>query len=74
MKAKEEKADHASVTPKRGEAQTERKSRSTEKTLYTLSLLRKEKDMIKMEQLENKIILEIFSVIPKYKLNRRLCL
>ena len=42
-KAKEEEADRASVTPKRGEAQTERKSRSTEKTLYTLSLLRKEK-------------------------------
>ena len=49
-----------------------RESRSMEKTLYTLSLPQKEQNMIKMEQLENKIILEILSMIPKYKLNRRL--
>lgn len=53
-KAKEGEADWVAVTPKRGEAQTESKSRSTERTLYALSLLRKEKDVIKIEQLENK--------------------
>lgn len=72
--AKEEEADRASVIAKRGEAQRETEPRSTEKTLYTLSLLRKEQDVIKMEQLENKIILAIFSVIPKYKLKRRVSL
>ena len=36
-KAKEEEDDRASIIAKRGEAQGERESRGTEKTLYTLS-------------------------------------